>query len=302
MPQEDLIKKLIKQRKIIIIAVILLFLIGFAFYFSFYYLGSGMYAVRPPLYERIIPYAPYQPSLEPTIEIKEGRITIETMNADKDSDIIKGYAKDYDGYVENFKKNEDYSRITISLSVKIPIDNFDGFFERIKKDFKIKDSDLQFYRISIKEEISELDILNYTMRDLERIRFEINNMPAGKEKIESLMHLTDRELEIRNKINKVSTSLLTKESLSKFSTAIITLVQEKPIMIVPENLGRQFNEKLRSMIENSSLILMDILTGIIPFALNVVKYIIFGLMIIIPLIVIYIFLGKIYKKFENKFK
>jgi hypothetical protein len=302
MPQEDLIKKLIKQRKIIIIAVALLFLIGFAVYFSFYYLGSGMYAASAPLYERIIPYALHQPLVEPTIEIKEGRITIETMNADKDSDIIKGYAKDYGGYVENFKKSEDYSRITISLSVKIPIDNFDGFFERIKKDFKIKDSDLHFYRISIKEEISELDILNYTMRDLERIRFEINNMPTGKEKIELLMHLTDKELEVRDKINKVSTSLLRKESLSKFSTAIINLVQEKPIMIVPENLGRQFNEKLRSMIEDSSLILMDILTGIIPFALNVVKYIIFGLMIIIPLIAIYIFLGKIYKRFEKNFK
>jgi flagellar basal body-associated protein FliL len=72
MPQEDLIKKLIKQRKIIIIAVVLLFLIGFAVYFSFYYLGSGMYAASAPLYERIIPYAPYQPSVEPTIEIKEG--------------------------------------------------------------------------------------------------------------------------------------------------------------------------------------------------------------------------------------
>jgi hypothetical protein len=79
------------------------------------------------------------------------------------------------------------------------------------------------------------------MRDLERIRFEINNMPTGKEKIELLMHLTDKELEVRDKINKVSTPLLRKESLSKFSTAIINLVQEKPIMIVPENLGRQFN-------------------------------------------------------------
>jgi hypothetical protein len=298
--ERELVKKFIKHKgKVIVIAVLLL--ISFGFYY-FYYLtmfkGSIDFVKAPGEYI----HTSTLPTIEPTIEVKEGRMTIETENADRDSDIIKLYAKDFGGYVENFGKSESYSEIIITLIVKIPINNFDSFFEKVKSEFKIKYSDLQIYRVSIREEVTELDILNYTMKDLERIRSEINMMPVGKDKIDLLIHLTDKELEIRNKIREISASILAKETLGKFSTVVITLVQEKPINLVPENLGREFNEKLRSMVHNSAIILIDIATGILPFILNVVRYIIYGLIIVISLIFIYIFVKKVYRKLEKKFK
>jgi hypothetical protein len=298
--ERELIKKFIKHKGIVIVIAVLLLISFGVYYFYYITMFRGSIAIVKVPGEYI--HASTLPPIEPTIEVKEGRMTIETENADRDSDIIKLYAKDFGGYVENFGKSESYSEIRITLIVKIPINNFDSFFEKVKSEFKIKYSDLQIYRVSIREEVTELDILNYTMKDLERIRSEINMMPVGKDKIDLLIHLTYKELEIRNKIREISASILAKETLGKFSTVVITLVQEKPIKLVPENLGREFNEKLRSMVHTSTIILMDIATGILPFILNVVRYIIYGMIIVISLIVVYIFVKKVYGKLEKKFK
>ena len=206
------------------------------------------------------------------IEIKEGSVQIESKDAEADSAKIRTLVEEtYQGYIERSSKSSTNLYTLINLTLKIPSDKLLDLLDELKRNFKVKSYHIRNYRISIERELDELEILRRTLSDYEEIREEIKKMPAGKDKIELLMKLTDKELEIKRKERNYQREVSYEKRRGMYATLEVSLKQKKSPKIWPENVLAQFKDRIRKALEKVVEILKDLIGGSIELFFKVIQ-------------------------------
>jgi hypothetical protein len=67
------------------------------------------------------------------IRVVDSNITIESEEAREEESKIKQIAESYDGYVEESSLSESTSFVRIDMKLRVPLDDFETFFEELKK-------------------------------------------------------------------------------------------------------------------------------------------------------------------------
>jgi len=89
---------------------------------------------------------------------------------------------------------------------------------------------------------------------------------------------------------------------SEYATLSVTLTQKKEIELLPEDLGRELMTKLRDAIRNVTNALLDLVTVPIVIFINLIVWIIYAFVVIIPLFLVYKFAKKFFKWLNKKIK
>lgn len=225
------------------------------------------------------------------IEVKEGSMAIESKNAEEDFNKIESSVKNYQGYVERSNKSITNLYVQLNLTLRVPSESFATLVEELKKGFDVESYNINNYRIPIGREMDELQILNQSLSDYEKIRYEINGMAVGKDKIDLLMQLTDKQLSLKEREKTYQRIVSSKERQGEYSTLNIGLKEKKSPTVWPENVSDQFKDRLRYAIENTLDILKDLIGGSIEIFFRAIQIAVY---IIIVGIVVAIFyrLGK----------
>ena len=221
------------------------------------------------------------------LEVKEGSIKIESKEAENDFTEIKSMVENYRGYVERSNKSVTNLYIQLDLILRVPSENFAGLVERLKEEFKVEHYSIKNYRIPIGRELDELEILNKSLSDYENIREEINEMRAGKDKIDLLMQLTDKQLGLKERERKYQSLLSSKERQGEYATLNVSLRQRQSPTIWPENVLDQFKDRLRRASDNSFAILRDLIGGSIEIFFRAVQIAVYIFIVGIVLAVFY---------------
>jgi len=211
------------------------------------------------------------------IEVKEGLMAIKSKNAEQDFNKIESAVKSYQGYVERSNKSITNLYVQLNLTLKVPSESFTDLVEELKKEFDVESYSINDYRISIGRELDELQILNQSLSDYEKIRYEINGMTVGRDKIDLLMQLTDKQLLLKEKEKKYQRMVSSKERQGEYAMININLKEKKSPAIWPENVLDQFKDRLRNALENTLDILKDLIGGSIEIffrAIQIATYII----------------------------
>lgn len=195
------------------------------------------------------------------IEVKEGSMEIESKKAEEDFAEIKSIVEDYQGYVERSQKSITNLYIKINLTLRVPSEKFLDFTEELKKKFEVKSYNIKNYRISIERELDEFEILEKSLSDCERIREEIKKMKVGKDKIELLMKLTEKELELKRKERNYQREISFQERRGEYATLHVSIQEKKSPKIWPENVLDQFKNRLKKALENVVKILQELVGG-----------------------------------------
>jgi hypothetical protein len=161
---------------------------------------------------------------------------IKSQNADQDYEKIKSSLSSYQGNLDNYEKFEDDYRIVVSFNVKIPQDSFDKFVDYLNKNFKVVESNVRFYVVSLKKTYDELEILKKTFNNLTIYEERLTTMPELPE-IETIKRYLEKDL-IGRKIKDVK--ILNKKSFigdkKKILNSKILKIERKGKMLI-------FNEK-----------------------------------------------------------
>ena len=195
------------------------------------------------------------------IEVKEGSMEIESKKAEEDFAEIKSIVEDYQGYVERSQKSITNLYIKINLTLRVPSEKFLDFTEELKKKFEVKSYNIKNYRISIERELDEFEILEKSLSDCEKIREEIKKMKVGKDKIELLMKLTEKELELKRKERNYQREISFQERRGEYATLHVSIQEKKSPKIWPENVLDQFKNRLKKALENVVKILQELVGG-----------------------------------------
>ncbi len=233
------------------------------------------------------------------VEVKEGSMTIETDNAEGDASAIRSLAEASEGYVENLRKYENDYNLNINMRVRLPSASFEGFVDTLKQRYDDKSFSVSFYRLSTEREIGELEILETAFMNYEELRDRTMMIPLDEKQINLLFEITEKELEIKRLERQYSSSLSGKEERSDYSTLSVVLEEKKDISIMPEDLGDELKLKIKRALDDIANSLMDIVTGSIVVFVSAIKYVIYFIVIAIPLILGFRVMKRIYGKISK---
>ncbi len=228
------------------------------------------------------------------VEVKEGSMSIETKSAEQDASEIRSLTESFGGYIEDERKYDNAYNTNINIRSRIPDDNFQGFVDELKNTYDEKSFTLSFYRVSTQNEINELDILNTALGSYSELRTRAMQTELNSNQIDLLFKITEKELALKRLEKQYTSTLSGKQQKSEYATITITLEQKKDVSIIPENLGNQLRLKAKNALTDTANSLMDIITGSIAVFASAIKYVVYTILFVIPLIVGYRALRKIY--------
>ncbi len=311
----DKIVTFVKENKIVslifailLVAIMILALNWATGFRSVQYMSADMVGSSSYMYEsdgmsksgfNVVQRAESTSSGSSYVEVKEGSMTIETDNAEGDASAIRGLAEASDGYVEDLRKYENDYNLNINMRVRIPSDDFEGFVDTLKERYDDKSFSVSFYRLSTEREIGELEILNTAFMNYEELRNRTMMIPLDEKQINLLFEITEKELEIKRLERQYSSSLSGKEERSDYSTLTVTLQEKKEINMMPEDLGDELKLKIKRALDEIANSLMDIVTGSIVVFVSAIKYVIYFIVIAIPLILGFRVMKRIYGKISK---
>lgn len=298
------IKEWIKTHKIafvgIVIGVVIVGLIVYAFIGSFLASRRGvMMGYRPSGVSLEAPTASLGKGLRTPwfqegktgrrgeIQVKEGSVEIKSKDAEGDFAEIKSIVESYQGYIERSSKSSTNLYTRINLTLRVPSEKLLDLVEELKKKFEVKSYNIRNYRISIERVLDEFEILKTSLSDYEKIREEIMEMAVGKDKIELLMRLTEKELELKRKEKTYQREISSQERRGEYATLQVGIKQKKSPRILPENVLDQFKDRIRTALENVVDILKDLIGGSIELFFRAVQIVVYLFIIGIVVLVSY---------------
>jgi len=296
---------------IIFIAILILGFFSFTFFSSFGTLSAspqlgiaGERALAPKGFGRYSKYTPEESTVgtEYEYQIKEGNMKIETKDIESDYQKLKQSAEEYGGWVETISKFQDYRSITLTVTFKIPSDNFDEYVNWVMKNFDVKSSDLRMYKVSVERQQNEIEILMKTLNAYDSLFDKAASMELSTESIELMQKLTDKKLYIMRQLRSYGYDIKEIQKRSEYSNLRITLTQKKEIELLPEDLGRELMIKLRDAIRNITNALLDLVTIPVVIFINLIVLIIYAFVVIIPLFIVYKFARRFFKWLDKKIK
>ena len=231
------------------------------------------------------------------IEIREGSMEIKSKNAEGDFAEIKSLVKNYQGYIERSSKSNTNLYTWINLTLRIPSENLLDLVDELKRRFEVKSYNIMNYRISIERELDEFEILKKSLSDCERIRNEIKEMAVGKDKIELLMRLTEKELELKRRERSYQREISFQEKRGKYASLQVSIKQRKSPKILPENVWNEFKDRLRKALENVIDTLKNLIGGGIELFFKAIQIAVYLFIVGIIIAVFYRLAKKLFNKF-----
>lgn len=217
------------------------------------------------------------------VEVQEGSAQINTDYIEQDIEKIRNLGGKYDGWIESSSKSHGELYTTADITVKVKSENFQAFISDMKQNFEVESYSVQNYRLYTERERDELDILNKTMMEYESIRQEVEKMNNNAEKLDLLMQITEKQLQLKEKRNQYENSLSDKQQRGDYATLKIELNEKREIDLVPDDLGQRFRNEVNDMVDNVSNTLISTVTGGVEIFFEAIKYIVYLAIVAVPL-------------------
>jgi hypothetical protein len=261
------------------------------YYDSFYHPEAGY---DSPYYSEGS-YESFSPD-QGSVKVKQGSMSIKSKEINSDFDRIKELVTEKNGYVEEESRTETESYIYLFSVLRVPLENFDQLAQEIQDFTDVWDYQAHDYRINIQYQVDELAIIEKALADYAKVRQDILLLKASKDQIELLVSLTEKELNLVSRQKMFQRDLMEKKEMSQTATLTVSLEQEVPVKIWPENLGNRFREKMGQAISSVSMVLVSIFGNILILIVKILEYLVYLIILFVPALLAWRWGQKFYKQ------
>lgn len=232
----------------------------------------------------------------PGVEIKTGRLSVDSADADADESVVRDVTADHDGYIEESSQSETNTRRRINMTTRVPSDDFADYTQQLRDQLEVEDYQLKNYRVEIEEQTTELDIIADTSAMYAAMKQEAQAMPLATERIELTMDITERQLELKERENRLQSRVDRVTRQGDMATLQVTLEERLSAEIWPEDLGNDFRDQLRETIQRVVDIAIAIVTTSLVVFMTVLQWTIWILISLIVLWLAYRLLRRLHKR------
>lgn len=217
------------------------------------------------------------------VEVQEADFDIETDNAETASDAIRGTANEMDGYVEESRKSDSSLYTTIRMTVRVPEENFEQFNTRLREQYEVESYNVRNYRISIQRQLDELTIINRSLEEYEDMREEVRRMEVDEEKIDLLMRITEKQLELKQRQKEFLRDLSSAQQRSQMATVTVELRERKDVDLTPDNVWNRFKNAVKDMLDTITDTVINTVTDGVELFFKVIQLIIYAVIVLVPI-------------------
>lgn len=302
-----------------VIVLFFLFALGSSIYYSYggsflssdyggYYQESYDYGISSPLMSAPIssssglggftsrsssPALPSFTEKSTELEIREGRVSVKSKKAEDDLEKLTEITIARDGYIESSSKRDTRTSLIISAQARIPSERFEDYINIIKDEFEVESFELFDYRIDVQRQIDELEVIMLAMDDYNRLREETIKTDSGEERVKILSSIVSEMQELARRQRELERDLGGSQKRSELATVSFTFVENVKVNLWPENLGNRFRDRINWAIDTVITTAMFLLANMVVLFVKVVEYIIYVLIIILPVMLTWKLLRRI---------
>ncbi len=230
----------------------------------------------------------------PGIKIIEAGADIETDDAVKKEKKITDITKQHNGYSEQSRFSESRNLIRIDMTLRIPANNFEGFFNELRESSEIENFNVRDYRIDIERRETRLSTIRETIEMYDEMIEETKQMEMNTERIDLTKRLTDEKMRLVRQENDLLDSLGQSKRRSDYSTINLTIRQDISPKIWPEDIGKRFRENLQDSFDKIADSVTKAVGNILNIFVTAILWIVYVIVVILPIWIAYRLLKRSY--------
>lgn len=232
----------------------------------------------------------------PGVEITEGRLTVDSESATSDEETVRSITEDYNGYIEEGNQTESPTRLQIRLTTRVPSADFANYLAELRNQLDVDDYNIRNYRIEIEEQTTELDIIRGTHTMYEEMKAELSALPVDTERIDLTMDITERQLDLKQRENRLSQQVDRVARRGEMATLRVTLSERRSAEVWPEDLGNDFRDQLRQAIDEVVDTAIAIVTTSMVVLMTAIQWVIYLLIVLAVLWLAFRLLRRLYRR------
>ncbi len=191
-----------------------------------------------------------------------GEATAEVDNAEAAEKAIEDKVRELGGFVESRSKTSDELTETRRLVLRIPAERLQDFTDWLSTSYRVKNLNVRFHRVDVTLTITEEQILERALKDYESLRSRAEGAELTPELVNTLALLTDKQAELARRLASQKITIAEQQDKARYATFTLTLVEKKPVKILPSEVRREFMLRLRYSLKEAVLTAEEIATGV----------------------------------------
>ncbi len=229
------------------------------------------------------------------IRVVDSSITIKSDEAREEESKIKQITENYSGYVEESSLSESTSFIRIDMKLRVPLDDFEAFFEELKNSTEVEGFSVRDYRIDVERRETDLDTIQKAIAMYSEMLEDIKTMPLERETIEVMSEIVNREINLRQQENYLMSSLQESRRQSEYSTVRVIIREKVSPKIWPEDLGDDFRENIHKSFNSVGKSITSVIGNSLMVFVKAVEWIVYITIVIVSFWIFAVIIRKIYK-------
>ncbi len=235
-------------------------------------------------------------------QVKTGNVQVESVDAEGDAAKLREKVRGLNGKVESERKSETDTQIRVYVQVRVPVEQFEGFADWTRSTYTVEDASFGFETVSVEQQQNQVNVLLEALNIYNNLLRKLNQTDAEKlsaEQIEAIATITDRKLWVAQQLERYGYSISQVEEQAAMSTVSFTFREDKPIKYAPEDLGRRFKQGVQDMVRDITNVGISVVTDSLVVLAKTVQWIIYALIVLIPVYLVYKAVRKLYGKVER---
>lgn len=216
------------------------------------------------------------------LQIREGNFKVKSGDAQDDMETLKNAVHDFNGYVEQSRKSETNLFIRITATVRVPVNDFEEFLQIFHDRFEVESFEIRDFRINVQRQLDELEIIARAHQELQNLRQEVAALPADSRRIDLLMNITNKELDLSRREAQFQRDLVSSQRRADMATFVVVFDQTVKAKVWPENLANRFRDSLRRSLDNVANAVIGTGTDGLALLARVVQLIVYAFIIVLP--------------------
>lgn len=235
-----------------------------------------------------------QPSDQTEFDIRTGEMSVESDDASSDARELKETVRDFGGEVEEETRNENQRRVTHSVKVRVPSEEFEEFVDRVQENYDVTEAEIHYETVDVSRTRNEVEVLLYSMGVYEAMINRLNSSRRRRvdpQTVSVVSHLTNERLELARKLNDLNYDVAEVEQRAELPTVEVTFREKRKASVLPDDFGGDVRAEVGGSLDSVSSNVAKLVA--LPFAavslfLVVIRYIVYLGAIMLPFAFIYV--------------
>lgn len=215
------------------------------------------------------------------LDVRTAYAQVDSRDAESDAAAMEAKSEELGGYTESSSTTEGETTITKRLVLRVPVENLDEFLGWLGANYDLDSETLSNYKVNIELDTSLLQIYNQSLQVYGELLEQAREQEASADTIEAIASIVEQMAYAQTRLEYAAYQLGEQVKDAEMSQVTLSLVQTKPVQVLPEKYGRTLVLKVKDALDSLLGVVADAVIYLPVFLVKLLKWLVYGGLILI---------------------